>query len=55
MCKRGFPCANPKQAKVVKEFQTGDLVRAVLTMSKKVGPYVGRVAVHTTGSFNITT
>ncbi len=55
MDKRGFPCANPKQAKVVKDFQTGDLVQAAVTMSKKVGTYVGWVAVSTAGSFDITT
>jgi hypothetical protein len=31
------------------------MVRAVVTTGTKVGVYVGRVAVRTTGSFNITT
>jgi hypothetical protein len=30
-------------------------VRAVVTEGTKVGTYVGRVAVRTTGSFNVTT
>jgi hypothetical protein len=55
MDKYGFPRTGPKQAKRVKGFQTGDLVRAVVTSGKKCGTYVGRVAVRATGSFNITT
>jgi hypothetical protein len=55
MDKFGFPRTKPKQAKVVKGFQTGDLVRAVVTSGKKIGVYVGRVAVRSSGSFNITT
>jgi 5-methylcytosine-specific restriction endonuclease McrA len=58
MCRmdsHGFPRTGPKQARRVKGFQTGDLVRAVVKTGKKVGTYVGRVAVRTTGSFNITT
>jgi 5-methylcytosine-specific restriction endonuclease McrA len=51
----GFPRTGPKHAKRVKGFATGDLVRAVVTSGKKVGTYVGRVAVRATGSFNITT
>lgn len=54
MDRYGFPRTGPKQAKRVKGFQTGDMVRAVVTTGKKVGTYVGRVAVRTTGSFNIT-
>jgi 5-methylcytosine-specific restriction endonuclease McrA len=55
MGKRGFPRTSPKAAKYVKGFQTGDLVRAVVTSGTKIGTYVGRVAVRTTGSFNMTT
>lgn len=51
----GFPRTSPKQAKRVQGFQTGDMVKAVVTAGKKVGTYVGRVAVRITGSFNITT
>ena len=36
-------------------FATGDLVKAVVTKGKKVGAYVGRVAVRASGSFNIRT
>ena len=53
MDKYGFPRTKPKQAKVVKGFQTGDLVRAVVTKGKRAKTYVGRVAIRTTGSFNI--
>jgi hypothetical protein len=41
--------------KSVNGFQTGDMVKANVTSGKKVGVYVGRVAVRATGSFNITT
>ncbi|MGB7710043.1 MAG: HNH endonuclease, partial [Microcoleus sp.] len=33
--------------------QTGDIVRATVTSGKKIGTYVGRVAVRSSGSFNI--
>lgn len=51
----GFVRTGPKQHKRVHGFQTGDLVRAVVKNGKKVGTYLGKVAVRTTGSFNITT
>ena len=51
----GFPRTGPKQASVVKGFQTGDMVKAVVPSGKKQGTYWGRVAVRRTGSFNITT
>jgi 5-methylcytosine-specific restriction endonuclease McrA len=51
----GFPRTAPKQAKRVHGFQTGDLVRAVVPRGSKQGTYVGRVAVRTSGSFNLTT
>jgi len=51
----GFPRTGPKQAKRVYGFQTGDLVRAVVPKGIKQGTYVGRVAVRTSGSFNLTT
>ncbi len=55
MDKYGFPRTGPKQHKRVHGFQTGDLVRAVVTSGTKQGTYVGKVAVRTRGSFNITT
>ena len=36
-------------------FQTGDLVKANVTKGKKKGNYIGRVAVRSSGYFNITT
>lgn len=51
----GFPRTKSKEAKKVKGFQTGDIVRAVVPKGNKAGTYVGRVAVRATGSFNITT
>jgi len=55
MDKHGFPRTKPKQYKKVKGFQTGDIVRAVVTKGKKIGTYCGRVAVRKSGSFNIKT
>ncbi len=55
MDKFGFPRTSAKAAKRVHGFQTGDLVKAVVRQGKKRGTYVGRVAVHTSGSFNVTT
>ncbi|MCB9639226.1 MAG: RRXRR domain-containing protein [Myxococcales bacterium] len=59
MCKMdrfGFPRTKPKvRSKQVFGFQTGDMVEAVVTRGKKAGRYVGRVAVRSTGSFNIKT
>lgn len=53
--KYGFPRTGPKQHKRVQGFQTGDLVRAVVTSGARQGTYVGRVAVRSRGTFNITT
>ena len=36
-------------------FQTGDLVKSIVTKGKKIGTYVGRIAVRSSGFFNITT
>ena len=54
MDKYGFPRTGPKRHKRVKGFQTGDLVRAVVTSGTKQGTYMGKVAVRSDGSFNIT-
>jgi hypothetical protein len=51
----GFPRTSAKYATFVKGFQTGDIVKAKVTSGKKVGTYVGRVAVRASGSFDITT
>lgn len=51
--KFGFPSRYVPRFKFVKGFQTGDLVKAVVTSGQKIGTYVGRVAVRTSGSFNI--
>ena len=51
--KFGFPSRYVPRFKFVKGFQTGDIVKAIVTSGKKIGTYVGRVAVRTSGSFNI--
>ena len=50
----GFPRSKPAGDKVIQGFQTGDYVIAKVTTGKKVGTYKGRVAVRSSGSFNIT-
>ena len=47
----GFPRTKAKISKIVKGFQTGDIVKAVVTKGK----YLGKVAVRVSGNFNITT
>ena len=49
----GFPSRHVPRNKFVKGFQTGDIVKAIVTNGKKIGEYVGRVAVRSSGSFNI--
>lgn len=51
--KFGFPSRYVPRNKFVKGFQTGDIIKAVVSTGKKIGSYVGRVAVRTSGSFNI--
>ena len=51
----GFPRTKAKQSRIQKGFQTGDVVKAVVTKGKKMGTYIGRVAVRQSGFFNITT
>lgn len=51
----GFVRTRAKIHSRVQGFRTGDMARAVVTKGKKVGIYVGRVAVRATGSFNLTT
>lgn len=61
--KYGFPRRNAKGQlvrksaliKVVRGFQTGDIIRAIVTSGKKIGIYLGRAAVRSSGSFNIKT
>jgi pantothenate kinase len=51
----GFPRGYRLRQKQVRGFQTGDMVKAVVTTGKKVGEYIGRVAVRASGSFNVQT
>ncbi|WP_069790989.1 RNA-guided endonuclease IscB (plasmid) [Cyanobacterium sp. IPPAS B-1200] len=53
--KYGFPSRYVPRFKFVQGFQTGDIVKAVVTKGKKIGTYTGRVAVRSSGSFNIST
>lgn len=49
----GFPRGYLTRRKSAFGFQTGDMVKAVVTTGKKVGTYLGRVAIRVSGSFNI--
>jgi hypothetical protein len=51
----GFPRLRLPRTRRVHGFGTGDLVRAVVPAGLKRGTHTGRVAVRTTGSFNIRT
>lgn len=51
--KFGFPSRYVPRFKFVKGFQTGDIVKAVVTSGKNIGTYTGRVAVRSSGSFNV--
>jgi 5-methylcytosine-specific restriction endonuclease McrA len=51
----GFPRSKAKGTRVVRGFQTGDLVRAVVPRGTPAGTHVGRVAVKASGAFTITT
>lgn len=53
--KFGFPRTSAKENKIVRGFQTGDIVKAVVPKGKKQGKYFGKVAVRSNGYFNITT
>ena len=50
-CVRGYLT----RSKSIQGFQTGDMVKAVVTKGKKTGSYSGRVAIRASGSFNIQT
>ena len=55
MDKFGFPRTSAKASKTVKGFQTGDIVKAVVPFGSKRGEYLGRVAVRSSGFFDIKT
>lgn len=51
--KYGFPRTSAKASKSVKGFQTGDIVKAIVPTGSKQGEYFGRVAIRSSGRFNI--
>ena len=55
MDKYGFPRTSAKVSKSVRGFQTGDIVRAIVTEGLKKRTYLGRVAVRSSGYFDIQT
>ena len=53
MDKYGFPRTKPKGSKLVKGFQTGDIVKAIVPKGLKQGIYLGRVIIKSSGAFKI--
>lgn len=51
----GFKKAYMSREKTVFKFRTGDIVRAVIAKGNKKGIYTGRIAIRSTGKFNIKT
>lgn len=52
--KYGFPRSKAKGKKKAFGFQTGDMVKAIVTKGKKMGIYKGKVSIRSNGNFNIT-
>jgi len=55
LTRHGFPRGYLTRSKSVFGFQTGDMVKAVVTTGKKAGAHLGRVAIRASGSFNVQT
>lgn len=53
--KYGFPRGYLTLSKAAFGFQTGDMLRTVVTTGKNVGTYLGRLAIRASGRFNIRT
>ncbi|MFC5215481.1 RNA-guided endonuclease IscB [Streptomyces coerulescens] len=53
--RHGFPRKTNPRAKAVFGFQTGDCARAVIPTGRYAGTHVGRIAVRTSGRFNMRT
>ncbi|MBD2603825.1 HNH endonuclease [Scytonema hofmannii FACHB-248] len=53
--KFGFPSRHRSNKQIHFCFQTGDIIKAVVTNGKKTGEYIGRVLCRATGSFDIAT
>ncbi|GAA6616146.1 RNA-guided endonuclease IscB [Scytonema sp. NUACC26] len=51
--KYGFPIRHRSKKQIHFAFQTGDIVKAVVTNGKKIGEYIGRVLCRATGNFDI--
>lgn len=53
ICSSGFPRGYLTRKKRHFGFQTGDMIKAVVSAGLKIGVYKGRVAVRATGRFNV--
>lgn len=54
MDRYGFPRTSAKAKRSVHGFKTGDIVKAQVPKGRKQGTHIGRVAVRSSGSFNVT-
>lgn len=55
LTRHGFPRGYLMRQKQVRGFQTGDMIQAIVPQGAKAGTWIGRVAVRSSGSFNIQT
>ena len=55
LTRHGFPRGYLTRSKSVFGFQTGDLVKAIVTTGRKAGEYLGRAAIRASGRFSIQT
>ena len=55
MDKYGFLGTKPKGSKLVKGFQTGDMVKVIVPSGLKQGEYLGRVVVRSSKCFDVKT
>ncbi len=53
--KYGFPIRHRSNQRIHQGFQTGDIIKAIVTKGKKIGSYTARVLVRASGSFDIST
>ena len=51
----GFPIRHRSRTQIHQGFQTGDIIKAVVTSGKKIGTYIGRVLCRASGSFDMAT
>jgi cell shape-determining protein MreC len=51
--KYGFPRTKSKTSRIIKGFQSGDFIKAIIPKGKYKGIHEGRIAIRTNGVFNL--